>query len=50
MGLTENEAYSSVRVAFSELVETTDVKRAVDTIVDIVQELRRFEGAAAFAA
>jgi len=50
MGLTEDEAYSSVRFAFSELNEMTDVKRAVDAIINIVGELRCFEGAGAFAA
>lgn len=50
MGLTEDEAYSSVRFAFSELNEKTDVKRAVEVIVETARELIAFEGAGAFAA
>lgn len=50
MGLTEDEAYSSVRFAFSELNETTDVKRAVEIIVETARELIAFEGAGAFVA
>lgn len=50
MGLTEDEAYSSVRFAFSELIEMIDVERAVNSIVDTVQKLRCFEGSGVFSA
>lgn len=50
MGLTEDEAYSSVRFAFSELLGITDVKQAIDVIVDTVRVLRCFEGTGTFSA
>ena len=50
MGLTEEQAYSSVRFSFSELNTLADAEGAADVIIDTVKRLRRFEGAGAFAA
>jgi cysteine desulfurase len=50
MGLSETEAYSSVRFSFSELNTKQDVERAADCVVASVRALRLFEGAGVFAA
>ncbi len=50
MGLSESEAYASVRFAFSELITMADVEIAVSVIEETVRELRAFDGAGAFAA
>jgi cysteine desulfurase len=50
MGLTEEDAYSSVRFSFSALNTLADAEDAASMVVDAVKSLRRFEGASAFAA
>lgn len=50
MGLSEEEAYSGVRFAFSELNTLEDAQDAADIVIAIVRRLREFEGAGAFAA
>lgn len=50
MGLSEGEAYSSVRFSFSELNTLADVEDAATIVIDAVERLRSFEGAGAFAA
>ena len=50
MGLSEEEAYSSVRFTFSELNTLEETQVAAEAVIDTVKSLRRFEGAAVFAA
>jgi cysteine desulfurase len=50
MGLSEEEAYSSVRFSFSELNTLADVEDAATIVIDAAERLRCFEGASAFAA
>jgi cysteine desulfurase len=50
MGLSESEAYSSVRFTFSELNSLEETREAAAVIIDTVRTLRRFDGAGAFAA
>jgi cysteine desulfurase len=50
MGLSEDDAYSSVRFSFSQLNDVADVERAADVVAEIVRTLRAFEGAGTFAA
>ena len=50
MGLSEDEAHSSVRFCFGAFNTRNDVAEAVDAISEIVQSLRAFDGAGAFAA
>lgn len=50
MGLTEEEAHSSVRFSFSEMNTLADAEDAASIVVDAVTSLRKFEGAGAFAA
>jgi cysteine desulfurase len=50
MGLTEDQAYASVRFSFSELNSEADVDFALEIIVEEVAEMRRFSGSAVFAA
>ena len=42
MGLSEHQAYASVRFAFSELNTTTDVNDAVDAVSSVHADLLRF--------
>ena len=42
MGLTESEAYASVRFGFSELNTTMEVNRAIEAITSIHASLTRF--------
>lgn len=50
MGMSEQEAYSCVRFAFSELNTPGETREAATVVVDAVKMLRRFEGAGVFAA
>jgi len=50
MGLSEEEAYSSVRFTFSELNTLQEAYDAAEVVIDSVKMLRRFEGASVFAA
>jgi len=50
MGLSEDEAYASVRFSLSELNTDTDIDIALETIVDEVRALRQFSGTSVFAA
>jgi len=50
MGLSEEEAYSSVRFTFSELNTLQETHDAAEVVIDSVKLLRRFEGASVFAA
>ena len=49
MGLSEDEAYASVRFSFSELNTIADVNYAVEEIAAVVKQLRQFQGASMFA-
>jgi len=42
MGLTEEEAYSSVRFSFSVLNTPEEASRAADLVAEIYYNLRRF--------
>ena len=50
MGLSEDEAYASVRFSFSELNSEADIDYAIENIVEAVTELRQFSGSSVFAA
>jgi cysteine desulfurase len=50
MGLSEVEAYSSVRFSFSELNTHAEIEVASDIVIEAVRRLRSFEGAGTFAA
>lgn len=50
MGLSEDEAYASVRFSFSELNSEIDIAYAIDEIIAAVTELRSFAGRSVFAA
>ena len=50
MGLSEDEAYASVRFSFSELNSEMDVQYAIENILQSVSELKLFSGSAVFAA
>jgi cysteine sulfinate desulfinase/cysteine desulfurase-like protein len=50
MGLSESEAYSSVRFSLSALNTDAEIDIALETIVDEVRALRQFSGSTVFAA
>jgi cysteine sulfinate desulfinase/cysteine desulfurase-like protein len=50
MGLSEDEAYASVRFSFSELNTIADVNYVVEDMSLVVKQLRQFPGASMFAA
>lgn len=50
MGLTEDEAYSSVRFAFSSLNSIQEITEAAAIVEKTIRKMRAFEGTGAFAA
>jgi cysteine desulfurase len=50
IGLSEDQAYASIRFSFSEQNSSDDIDLAIAAIVEEVTELRRFTGSAVFAA
>lgn len=50
MGLSEDEAFASVRFSFSAVNSEADIEYAVGEIVEAVKVLRKFSGSAVFAA